>query len=273
MAPRKDSFRRKSASRVGKRNSRAPGGWLYGRHAVRAALANPQRRCRRLLVTAQADREENRRAAPGTAWRADHSGVPPEIVSPEEIERYLAPGASHQGVALLADPLPEIDLDRACRLDGATAAASTRLLMLDQVTDPRNVGAILRTAAAFGAKAVIQQTRHAPQASGALAKAASGALERVPLVRVTNLARALQALKAEGYWCLGLDPQADAVIEGADLDRPVCLVLGAEGPGLRPLVKRACDELIRLPISDAVPSLNVSVAAAIVLYESTRRRG
>ena len=179
----------------------------------------------------------------------------------------LPEDAIHQGCALLADPLPDHDLDRALEL------AEGPVLVLDQVTDPRNVGAILRSAAAFGAAALVMQDRHAPPETGSLARAASGALELVPVVRVVNLARALEELKKAGCWVVGL--AADAPVTLAQVQRGLsgrrcALVLGAEGEGMRRLTREHCDELARLPIAARMESLNVSAAAAVALYELVR---
>ena len=234
----------------------ARGPYLYGQHAVLAALANPGRRLHRLLATEEAARDLP--ASPA--------------VRPERVERrvldQLLPGAVHQGLALLADPLPEPGFDA---LIGTTEADSL-YLVLDQVTDPHNVGAILRSAAAFGAAAVIVQERHSPPLSGALAKAASGAVELVPLCRVVNLARALRDMKDAGIRTVGLDSEAGASLADCLLPGPLALVLGAEGEGLRRLVGETCDALARLPTRPPLASLNVSNAAAIALY-AARQRG
>ncbi|MBX9700995.1 MAG: 23S rRNA (guanosine(2251)-2'-O)-methyltransferase RlmB [Acetobacteraceae bacterium] len=237
-----------------------PGGavWLHGLHAVAAALGNPARRLRRLLLTAEAEAALAARLAP--PWR-----IAPERVDRGRFATILPPDTVHQGAALLADPLPDLPLDRALE-HGAGP-----VLVLDQVTDPRNVGAILRSAAAFGASAVVMQDRHAPPETGALARAASGALEVVPVVRVVNLARAIAALKEAGCWVVGLDAAAPVTLAQAGLaGRRVALVLGAEGEGMRRLTRETCDELARLPISPAMESLNVSAAAAVALYELAR---
>jgi 23S rRNA (guanosine2251-2'-O)-methyltransferase len=245
--------RRPPAAASPVREARGP--WLYGQHAVAAALANPKRDIRRLLATEEAMRDV----------------APPADLRPELVERrtldQLLPGAVHQGLALLAEPLPEPSFDD---LIGAIEADSL-FLLLDQVTDPHNVGAILRSAAAFGAQAVIVQDRHSPPLSGALAKAASGAIELVPLCRVVNLARALRDLKDAGVHTVGLDSAAAAGLAEALAPGPLALVLGAEGEGLRRLVGETCDRLARLPTRPPLASLNVSNAAAIALYAARQR--
>lgn len=232
--------------------------WLHGTHAVLAALANPARRFRRLLATAEAEPRLASHVPPGL--RA-------EIVERRTIDQMCPPGAVHQGLALQVLPLPETDLDEAC---GEAGGRRRLVVVLDQVTDPHNVGAILRSAAAFGARAVILTDRHAPAATAVLAKAASGALESVPLVRVTNLARALEHLARLGYWRVGLQGSAPATLASLDLSGDIALVLGAEGEGLRRLTEEQCDLLARLPIAGTVESLNVSNAAAVALYELAR---
>ena len=259
MAKRKPSSR--SGRRAGEAMARP---WLFGTHAVVAALANPQRRCRRLLVT--------REAEPGLRARfaAAHAARPTlEIRDRRDIERVLPKDAVHQGVALLADPLPAVSLDSVL---AGLAPGGGAVVCLDRATDPRNVGAVLRSAAAFGAAAVVQPAHHAPAATGALAKAASGALEIVPLVRVVNLARALRTLKEACFRCVGLEPDADRTLGAAKFDDRVALVLGSEGGGLRRLTREACDLRVRVPVSAEVQSLNLSATAAIALYELSRRR-
>ncbi|MFP6744931.1 MAG: 23S rRNA (guanosine(2251)-2'-O)-methyltransferase RlmB [Alphaproteobacteria bacterium] len=231
--------------------------WLYGLHAVTAALANPARRCRRLVATTQALE----------ALRQPLDGNPVSDVttaSRDEVGALVADGAVHQGVALEVSPLAATAFDAVCQPDTAP-----RLVVLDRVNDPQNLGSVLRAATAFNAGAVIVPDRHAPSESGALAKAASGALELVPLVRVPNLAQALERLKQTGYWCLGLDGAAETTIAQARPAGACALVLGAEGAGLRRLTRERCDALARLPISDKVESLNLATAAAVALYALT----
>jgi 23S rRNA (guanosine2251-2'-O)-methyltransferase len=238
-------------------------GWIYGIHAVEAALANPARQCERLLV---GDPELAEAAA---AWaEANGRGTLVERVSRDDISAVLPAGAVHQNIALLANALPDPGLAEA--IDRALATDRPRIVVLDQVTDPQNVGAIVRSAAAFGATALVVQDRHAPPVTGALAKAASGGLEAVDMVRETNLARAVEELKDRGFWCIGLAGEAERTVADARTAGPVALVLGAEGAGLRRLVRQACDALARIPQGDAVESLNVSNAAAVALYELTR---
>ncbi|WP_158931487.1 RNA methyltransferase [Acidisphaera sp. S103] len=231
--------------------------WLYGHHAVAAALANPNRRLRRLLLTEE-----------GEAAIGKHL-PPPWAVSPERVDRgrldtLLGRDIVHQGAALLADPLAPPSLQSVLEKPGV-------IIVLDQVTDPRNVGAIMRSAAAFGAAAVITQDRNAPEETGGLAKAASGALETMPLLRAVNIARTIIALKAANVWCIGLDAAGEPLSGPAFADRRVALVLGAEGEGLRRLTRETCDVIAGLTIKGAVESLNVSAAASVALYELARR--
>jgi len=253
--------KRKHQPAVGRRKTRDSDArtehWLYGTHPVLAALANRARTRRRLLATKEAaSRLEDRLAG------ADPR---PEIVERPALERVLPAGAVHQGLALQVAPLEPVDLDvLASRLDADAPAA---VVVLDQVTDPQNVGAILRSAAGFGAAAVVATERHAPPITGALAKAAAGALERVPLVGVPNLKRALDTLKARGFWCVGLDGAAERSLAEIEAGPRVAVVLGAEGRGLRRLTREQCDHLARIPTTDAIDSLNVAAAAAVTLYE------
>ena len=237
--------------------------WIYGRHAALAALANPARTIRRIVAT-----EGNQGELAGIQRR---DGLPrPEILDRRALDGLLPRDAVHQGIAVLAAPLPDLSVAQVA--ETASVQASATILVLDQASDPHNIGAVLRSAAAFGAAAVIMQDRHAPEATGAVAKAASGALETVPLVHATNLSRALEELKQAGFWCLGFDGDAQTTIAEADLSGRVALVLGAEGAGLRRLVKEHCDVLVRIPIARAMESLNLSNAAAVALYEAARRR-
>ncbi len=300
---KRESERRKAST--------ADGLWFYGSHAVLAALANPRRGCRRLLVTREAARQHGETLQ--NLLRARQAPLTAESAQRAQLESLLPEGAVHQGLALRVEPLPALALeDLLDRLadggdrpndggpndggqddgnqdDGQQPGSAGRqvIVALDQVTDPRNVGAILRSAAAFGALAVIAPARHTAPASGALAKAASGALEALPYIEVSNLVRALAKLKAAGFWCLGLAGEAGPTLAQADtgadpragksvgkrVDRmakagaPLVLVLGAEGKGLRRLTRENCDALARLPTRDPIASLNVSNAAAVALYQ------
>ncbi len=242
--------------------------FLYGLHAVAAAWLNPSRECRRLLIT-----EPALAALSPALERARALGLPrpsPVTVGRPELDKVLPAGAVHQGVALEAAPLPEADLEDLLRLPEDQRPGA--VVVLDQVTDPHNVGAILRSAAAFGAGAVIVTERHAPETTGVLAKSASGAVDAIPLIRVTNLARALSDLQKGGYWCVGLDESGRRPLPELDLSGRVAIVLGAEGAGLRRLTQERCDDIARLPTSGQIATLNVSNAAAVALYEWARRR-
>lgn len=229
--------------------------WLWGVHASLAALANPARRIERLVATRNA------------ASRLP-TGVEPQILDPGAIDGMLPPGAVHQGIAVRAFPLEPSSLEAvSAPLDGRS------VLVLDGVTDPQNVGAMFRSAAAFGARAVVLQDRKSPPLTGVLAKAAAGAIELVPHVRAVNLARAVETLRAFGYATVALEGEASDSLAQALADaRPAALVLGAEGKGLRPSVAEACERRARIPIAATMESLNVSVAAAIALYEAARGR-
>lgn len=235
--------------------------WLYGRHPGLAALANSRRHIERALATAsfqEANGQALAKAGAGEAW-------PLEIVEPGRLDRIAGDGAVHQGIALAVRPLEQPDV---AELRGDDAEAV--VLVLDQANDPRNVGAAIRAAAAFAAKAVVTTARGAPPESGALAKAAAGALEITPYVQATNLARGLATLKENGFWTVGLDGAAETDLAAAPFDRPTAIVMGAEGRGLRRLTAEACDALVRIPIAADVESLNVATAAAIALYERRR---
>jgi len=247
---------------------RSGGNWIYGHHAVAAALANPARRWRRLVVLVSQQREAEALAAGALAERRG-DGDPVEVLDRAAFERLLPQGAVHQGLALEIEPLDSADLEDVLRAAEVTGGRSI-ILVLDQVSDPHNVGAVLRSAAAFGAGAVIVAEHGAPPSTGVLAKAASGALDIVPLVRAVNLARTLDRLKEAGFWCCGLDETASAILVDLDLGQRVALVLGSEGGGLRRLLRERCDYLARLPTRPELPSLNVSNAAAVALYELIR---
>jgi 23S rRNA (guanosine2251-2'-O)-methyltransferase len=227
---------------------------FWGRHAVAAALDNPDRKVLRAWAT--------RETAAFMQFPAD---LPVTLADVADLGRLVPNDAPHQGVVIEAEPLEEVWLDDVLQAAGERAV----LLVLDQVTDPHNVGAILRSAAAFGAIGIVTQDRHSPPESGVVAKAASGALERVHWARVVNLARALEEIGDAGFWRIGLAGDAETELRDALGPPRVALVLGAEGLGLRPNTREHCDALARVPISDAVESLNVSTAAAVALYAAS----
>ena len=230
---------------------------IWGRHAVEAALKNPARQHRKLWATREGLASLDGELPPG---------FPLEFADGADLARLVARDAPHQGLVLECAALEDVYL-----ADVLEGEAARPVVVLDQVTDPHNVGAILRSAAAFGAAALVTQDRHAPPEGGVLAKSASGALEVVPWVRVVNLARALEEIAEAGYWRLGLAGEAEADLADALPAGPVALVLGAEGEGMRHNIAAHCDGLARLPISDAMESLNVSNAAAIAFYAVATR--
>ena len=230
---------------------------LYGWHTVTAALANPRRHIRKLLLTENAARR--------LAEDKIETRVEPEIVRPSLIDQRLGPDAVHQGLLAEADPLDSPDID--------TLAEEGIVLVLDQITDPHNVGAIMRSAAAFAVKAIVTTARHSPEATGVLAKSASGALELVPLVTVQNLARALTEMNERGFMTVGLDSQGQENLGAVALRQPLALVLGAEGKGLRQLTRDTCAVVARLDMPGEIKSLNVSNAAVLALYIGANRLG
>ena len=258
MIPSRRRNDRKDRKDRGGKPPQTPGGgeWIWGRHAVAAAVSNPRRPDLKRLVLAPGKMVDGKDRALPAVETLDNAGI----------ARLLPQGAVHQGYALLAGPIDTVALEELME------PAEGLLVMLDQVTDPQNVGAILRSAAALGARGVIVQDRHAPPLSGAMAKAAAGAADIVPLARVVNLSRALDALAEAGWRTLGLDGEApEALHEVLDFS-PTVLVLGSEGEGLRRLVREHCDVTARIPMGGAFESLNVATAAAIALYEASKPR-
>lgn len=233
--------------------------WIWGWHAVEAALANPRRGAPQRLV-ATPDKAKQIEAKFGRK-------LPLEIADAHQIGLGLPQGAVHQGVALRPAPLEDAELTNFEPRPGAV------VLVLDQVTDPQNVGAILRSAAAFGVVGMVLQDRNAPKLTGALAKAAAGAVEQVPVARVVNLSRAIDELSKAGWRAVGLAGEAERGLDQALDGGPTVLVLGSEGEGLRRLVAEHCDELAKIPMPGGFESLNVSAAAAVALYEASRPRG
>jgi 23S rRNA (guanosine2251-2'-O)-methyltransferase len=224
---------------------------IWGTHAVQEAISNPQRRINALYVTEQ------------VAKNLD-SVIEPKIVEKHVIDRMLPQGAVHQGIAADVKPLPESFISDF--VSKSKGQSRTLLLMLDQLTDPHNVGAVMRSACAFGVDGIIMQKKHAPSLTGVLAKTACGAVEHVPVAFETNLSRSIETLQENGFFVYGLDERGERNIGDADIPDKCVLVLGAEGPGIRRLVKEKCDMLLRLPMSGKMPSINVSNAAAVALY-------
>lgn len=244
--------------------SRDNGLWLYGLHAVESALGNPDRRIVRLLATPEA---AEKLAAKGLS-RDRLSLIEPADRS--AIDTILGPDKVHQGLALKTNPLPAMDIQDA--LVGLDADDPALVVALDHVTDPHNVGAILRSASAFGARAVLTTKHNAPEETGTLAKSASGALENLPIVKVTNLGRTIKECQDLGFWVVGLDASGSEDLDLMDLPKRCVLVLGAEGEGLRPGIQGVCDFMAKLPMTGQMESLNVSNAAAVSMFEWMRQQ-
>ncbi len=247
--------RRGPSTRIPKDDEEPTQVWLYGLHAVLAALSNPKRQFHRLVATRNG---------------AQHLVDPPleaQILSPDGMSGMLPPGAVHQGLAVLAEVLPEPDFEASL----LPADPTRPVMVLDRVTDPQNVGAVLRSAAGFNARGVVTTRRRSPPLTGTLAKAATGAVEHVPYVRVQNLARALERLREGGYRLIGLTEDGASPLPDIQCDDPVALVLGAEGDGLRPITRNLCDHLAHIPTPGPITALNVSNAAAIALYHVTAK--
>lgn len=251
---------KKGARRPNRNKSRKPSAGpkdaarhiLYGWHACSAALRNPERVLKHLWCSDNAAQRLQLEHVP----RPDH--LVPEIISATDLSRKLPDGAVHQGIALETEPLDFPSVESVA--DGRT------ILLLDQITDPHNVGAILRSAAAFNAAAVIAPSRHAPPESATMAKSASGAMECVPYIRIPNLAQAMEILKGKGYWCIGMDGSSQEQLGHTSLPTPCAFVMGAEGSGMRHRTHELCDMVVALPMTGTVESLNVSNAAAIALF-------
>ena len=229
---------------------------IYGRHAVISALKNPKRRIQKLLITT-----DNRK-------EIESLGVPYTVVDKKEFDRILGDDAVHQGFALYCNRLESCDI--ADLIAMAEDKEKCHILILDQVTDPQNIGAIIRSCAAFSTLGLVMQDKNSPLESGAMDKAAAGTIEFVPIARVTNLSRAIESLKKAGFWVLGMDGYAKTTIDKINKSGKTAIVMGSEGKGMRRLVQENCDSSVKLPISPNVESLNVSTAAAITLYELSK---
>ena len=232
--------------------------FLYGRNSVEAALANPERECVRLFASERAASALDKALSERVAMLS--------MPGPEMFSGLIPADAPHQGLVLEVRPLPGQSIEDMQPLEGR----KNIILMLDQVTDPQNVGACLRSAAAFGARALITQDRNSPMESGALARASAGGLEVTPWLRVANLAQTLEALREMGYWHVGLDGSTKQTLKQVSLGDNIVIVMGSEGKGLRPLVQKSCDMIAKIPMSGPIESLNVSNAAAIALYQLTQ---
>ena len=231
---------------------------IYGRHAVLSALQNPKRKIQKLLITSE-NRTEIEKLAPK---------IPFSVIDKKEFAKLLPADAVHQGFALYCNRLESYDITDLLAL--AEDKKRCHILILDQVTDPQNIGAIIRSCAAFGTLGLIMQDKNSPLESGAMDKAAAGTTEIVPIARVTNLNRAIETLKENGFWVIGMDGYADTTIDKINKDGKIAIVMGSEGKGMRRLVQENCDSSVKLPISPRVESLNVSTAAAITLYELSK---
>lgn len=237
---------------------------IYGKHPAEAAIANPGRNIKNIAVTA-----ENAAEVKALLKQYGRGNIPVTVVERREIDRMLSGDAVHQGIVLTAEMLPPVPLEEIC--DEARKNGSSRVLILDQVTDPQNVGAIIRSCAAFGASALVMQDKNSPAESGAMIKASAGTIELLPVCRVTNLSRAIDLLKQADFWVAGMDGYAEVTLDKLNKKGNIALVMGSEGKGMRRLVEENCDQTVKLPIDPRVESLNVSTAAAIALYELSRK--
>ena len=247
--------------------------WVFGRHAGLAAIANPERKILRIVVSKQGVDDSLMGEIKNATLQADVNRPNPEQKDRGALDEIFGWGAVHQGLAVQVASLEQPELEDI--LDLAQGQQSACIVVLDQATDPRNIGAVMRSSAAFGAMALVVQDRHAPEMTATMAKAASGAAERLPLIRVTNISRAIDDMKRAEFWAIGLDGSATEALETGVMKGRVAIVLGAEGAGLRRLVAETCDRLVKIPISGDVESLNLSNAAAIALYsfaESNRAK-
>ncbi|MBQ2811536.1 MAG: 23S rRNA (guanosine(2251)-2'-O)-methyltransferase RlmB [Alphaproteobacteria bacterium] len=241
-----------------KQNTNSKGLILYGRHAVMSAIQNPQRKIQKLVCTSENAIELKKK----------YPNLNLVVADKKDIDKLLPPEAVHQGYALYCSELESLSIEELCQITAEDKKCN--VLILDQVTDPQNIGAIIRSCAAFGTKALIVQDKNSPTESGAMAKAAAGTMEFLPVVRVTNLARAIETLKKNGFWVVGMDGYAKDNVDKIDKNAKLAVIMGSEGSGMRRLIEESCDITVRLPINEKVESLNVSTAAAVVLYELSK---
>lgn len=237
---------------------------LYGRHPVTAAIANDKRQINKILCTAE-NADEIRKLC--TRYNRNNGII--SVVDRKEIDRILPREAVHQGLAAYVKELEDYTLEDICIL--SDQQPDCHVLILDQVTDPQNIGAIIRSCVAFNTLALIMQDKNSPAETGAMAKASAGMVEHLPICRVTNLSRAIEQLKTAGFWTVGMDGYAETTIDRLKKGGKTAIIMGSEGKGMRRLVEEACDITVRLPISEKVESLNVSTAAAIALYEISKK--
>lgn len=237
---------------------------LYGRHPVVAAINNPKRQINTIYVT-----QDNFSEIKSLCMTAKRGTTLIKTVDRKEIEKLLPAGSVHQGLVAAVKELDGYTLDDVC--DMAQQFDSCHVLILDQVTDPQNIGAIIRSCVAFDTLALIVQDKNSPTESGTIAKASAGMIEHLPIIRVTNLSRAAETLKKAGFWVIGMDGYAKTSIEQINKNGKTAIIMGSEGKGMRRLVEETCDDTVRLPISPKVESLNVATAAAITLYELNKR--
>ena len=249
----KRKFSKQSSAKTG-----SQGLVLYGRHAVISALNNPNRKISKLVCTPENALEIREKFPNLNIITADR----------KDIDKLVPSEAVHQGYALFCTPLDNLSVEELCEMTANDKKCN--VLILDQVTDPQNIGAIIRSCAAFGSRALIVQDKNSPQESGAMVKAAAGTFEFMPIVRVTNLARTIEILKKSGFWVVGMDGYAKNNVDSIDKDSKLAVIMGSEGAGMRRLIEESCDITVRLPISEKVESLNVSTAAAVVLYELSK---
>lgn len=249
---------------VDTKSARSHQNWVFGIHAGLAAIANPERKVLRIVVSKQGVDDSLMGEIKNAIAQSEITRPGPEQKDRAALDDIFGWGAVHQGLAVQVAGLEQPEL--ADLMDMAEAQESACIVVLDQATDPRNIGAVMRSCAAFGAMGLVVQDRHAPEMSATMAKAASGAAERLPLVKVTNIARAIDDLKQKEFWAIGLDGSASDIIDDKIMKGRIALVLGAEGSGLRRLVSETCDRLVKIPISNNVESLNLSNAAAVALY-------
>ena len=236
---------------------------LYGRHPVLAAINNPKRKIGKVFCTKENADEVKK------ALSQNKRNLPVSIIDRKELDKLLPKDAVHQGFALQCQELEDYTLDEICRL--AENKPNCHILILDQVTDPQNIGAIIRSCVAFDTLALILQDKNSPAETGTMAKASAGMIEQLPVCRVTNLSRAMAQLKDSGFWIIGMDGYADTYIDSINKKGKIAIVMGSEGKGMRRLVEENCDATVKLPIAPSVESLNVSTAAAIALYEINKK--